>query len=56
VGLTYIALAGPGVATCRRFVWRGDRSENKRSSAEAALALLHEYLEGQGAGQGQART
>ena len=56
VGLTYIAMAGPGVATCRRFVWRGDRSENKRSSAEAALALLREYLEGQGAWLGQART
>lgn len=46
VGLVYIALAGKGVDLCRRFLWRGNRRENKRQSAEAALQLLKEHLEG----------
>jgi PncC family amidohydrolase len=42
VGLTYIAAAdGVGVEV-RRHQWVGDRAANKRSSAEAALALLLE--------------
>ena len=43
VGLVYVAVAGPGEATpvdVRRFLWTGDRSENKRLSAEAALEML----------------
>jgi PncC family amidohydrolase len=40
VGLVYVAVAGRGPSEVRRFVWAGDRSENKRSSAEAALELL----------------
>jgi len=44
VGLTYVALAGPGSSTCERHLWRGERQANKESSAEAALALLHRYL------------
>jgi PncC family amidohydrolase len=46
VGLTYIALATPGPETCRRYVWPGDRSANKLSSAHAALDLLREWLQG----------
>jgi PncC family amidohydrolase len=45
VGLTYVALSAPGYQVCRRFVWPGDRSGNKLSSAMAALELLKEYLE-----------
>jgi PncC family amidohydrolase len=42
VGLVYVAVAGPGDAPpeVRRYLWPGDRSENKRASAEAALELL----------------
>ena len=44
VGLTYIALSSRDDERCERHVWRGDRSENKVLSAEAALDLLHRYL------------
>jgi PncC family amidohydrolase len=40
VGLVYVAVAGLGAAVARRFLWSGDRSENKRSSAAAALEML----------------
>jgi len=40
VGLVYVAVAGLGPAEVRRYVWPGDRSENKRSSAGAAIELL----------------
>jgi PncC family amidohydrolase len=43
-GLTYVALAAPDVELCRECIWTGDRIENKRLTAEAALALLYEYL------------
>ena len=46
VGLTYVALSAPGYQIARRFVWAGDRSANKLSSALAALEMLKEYLEG----------
>jgi PncC family amidohydrolase len=42
VGLVYVAVAGRGPAEVRRFHWPGDRSENKRLSAGAALELLLE--------------
>lgn len=45
VGLTYIALAAEGTEWCRRYLWMGDRSSNKSQSAQAALALLLEYLQ-----------
>ena len=45
VGLVYIAVAGLGPATVRRCQWPGDRSENKRSSAEAAFELLLAQVE-----------
>ncbi len=40
VGLTYLAVAGPGGTEVARHLWTGDRTANKRSSAEAALELL----------------
>jgi PncC family amidohydrolase len=40
VGLAYVAVAGLGPAVVRRFLWAGDRSENKRASATAALEML----------------
>lgn len=40
VGLVYVAVAGAGPAEVRRCLWSGDRSENKRLSAEAALEML----------------
>jgi PncC family amidohydrolase len=46
VGLVYIALATPGDEWVKRHLWDGNRQENKEYSAEAALGLLHRYLEG----------
>ena len=40
VGLVYVAVAGRGEPTVRRCLWPGDRSANKRDSAQAALELL----------------
>jgi PncC family amidohydrolase len=45
VGLTYIAVADAFGLAVKRFVWTGDRSENKRLSAAAALELLLERVE-----------
>lgn len=45
LGLTYIALCADDVSWTRRFVWSGNRAENKASSAHAALEILREYLE-----------
>ena len=49
VGLTYVAVADAVGLAVRRHVWTGDRSANKRSSAEAALELLLERVEAAGA-------
>ena len=46
VGLTYIALSAPDGEVCRRYVFEGDRLENKAQAAEAVLRLLIAYLEG----------
>jgi len=48
VGLTYVAVADSTGVDVRRHLWSGDRSENKRDSAVAALELLLDRL-GQGA-------
>lgn len=45
VGLTYVAVADADGTEVRRFIWGGDRSDNKRRSAAAALELLLERLE-----------
>jgi CDP-diacylglycerol--glycerol-3-phosphate 3-phosphatidyltransferase len=39
VGLTYVAVAGPGSATVEEHRWSGDRADNRRRSVEAALKL-----------------
>ncbi len=44
LGLTYIALSAPDTEWCRKFIWNGDRLQNKADSARAALEILHEYL------------
>jgi len=46
VGLTWIAAISPEVERVERYIWRGDRIENKQSSAEAALELLFEAIGG----------
>lgn len=46
VGLVYIALSARDFERCERRVWPYDRAGNKAASAEAALTLLLEYLEG----------
>src|SRR4029078_13627354 len=46
VGLTYVAVADAVGTEVRRFLWDGDRSDNKRRSAAGALQLLVERLEG----------
>ncbi|MBL8056897.1 MAG: CinA family protein [Anaerolineales bacterium] len=46
VGLTWIGLSAPDVQLARRFVWDADRAGNKARSAEAALQLVLDYLEG----------
>ena len=48
VGLTYVAVADAVGLAVRRYVWSGDRSENKRQSAAAALELLIERVEAAG--------
>jgi PncC family amidohydrolase len=45
VGLTYVAVADAVGVAVRRHLWTGDRSENKRRSAAAALDLLLERIE-----------
>ena len=45
VGLTYVAVADAGGVDVRRHHWTGDRHENKRESAVAALSLLFERVE-----------
>ncbi len=44
VGLTYVAVADASGHDVRRFLWGGDRSENKLASAAAALELLLDRL------------
>jgi PncC family amidohydrolase len=45
VGLVYVALTAHDIERCERHLWQGDRLENKRQTAEAALDLLCQYLE-----------
>ena len=44
VGLTDVAVADATGTDVRRFLWAGDRSENKRASAQALLELLLERI------------
>ncbi len=45
VGLVYIAVEGQHEAECWRFIWDGNRLDNKRSSATAAIELVVKLLE-----------
>ncbi len=45
VGLVYIALATPYGIEVRKFIFKGDRLENKENFAKAALNMLLEFLE-----------
>jgi PncC family amidohydrolase len=45
-GLFWIALADAGGVRSERFVFGGDRSENRRACAEAALRMLLDGLSG----------
>ncbi len=44
IGLVYVSLLAADRDWCRRFLWNGERRQNKRSSAQVALELLQEYL------------
>ncbi len=48
VGLTWIALSARDFERAESYVWDGDRIINKEKSAEAALAMVQEYLESLG--------
>jgi len=44
VGLTYLAVADAAGVEVRRHLWTGDRTDNKRASAEALLELILERI------------
>ena len=46
VGTTWIGLSTTEGDWARRFVWQGDRIENKALSADAALQFVLDYLDG----------
>ncbi len=46
VGLFYIGLSHKGGTDSRKYIFSGDREQNKQSAAEAALNWLKEYLLG----------
>jgi len=46
VGTTWIGLSTTEGDWARKHIWQGDRLQNKRYSAEAALQFLVDYLEG----------
>jgi nicotinamide-nucleotide amidase len=46
VGLTYIGVVTPQGERVERFVWEGDRESNQHASAQAALELLLQALQG----------
>jgi nicotinamide mononucleotide (NMN) deamidase PncC len=46
VGTTWIGLSATEGDWARKFVWQGDRLANKALSADAALQLILDYLDG----------
>ncbi|MBI3244019.1 MAG: CinA family protein [Chloroflexi bacterium] len=46
VGLTWIALSTREGETAQQFIWGKDREGNKAESAEAALRMVWDYLQG----------
>jgi PncC family amidohydrolase len=52
VGTTWLGLAAPDGEWARLFTWDGDRERNKSYSAQAALQMIADYLQGNvGSGQ-----
>jgi PncC family amidohydrolase len=47
VGLVWIGLSSKDGNHAWKFLWKGNRIQNKESSAQAALQLLLDYLNGQ---------
>lgn len=46
VGTTWFGLSASDGDWARKFVWEGDRLENKALSADAAMQFILDYLEG----------
>lgn len=46
VGLTWIGLSAPGFEGAWKYIWDGDRIANKEISADQALRLVIDYLQG----------
>lgn len=46
VGLSWIGLSAPDFENAWEYLWQGNRIQNKEQSAEQALWLLKDYLEG----------
>lgn len=46
VGTVWIGLSAPDVEGSWKFLWNGDRAENKRLSAEQVMQILLDYLQG----------
>lgn len=47
VGTTWLGLATPDGEWARKFVWDSDRRGNKELSADAALQMIMDYLNGE---------
>ena len=45
VGLTWIGISAPGYEHAWKFIWQGNRIQNKTYSAEQALKLLVDFLQ-----------
>lgn len=52
VGLTWIGLSAPGYEGAWKYIWGGNRIQNKESSAEQALQLLVDFLRIEESGNG----
>lgn len=46
VGLFYIGLAHPTGMICQKYIYQGDREQNKHLAANSALTQLKNYLNG----------
>jgi len=46
VGLVWIGMSAPGLDRAWKYIWQGNRAANKQSSAQQALQLVLDYLQG----------
>lgn len=46
VGLTYVGLSSARGVWVRRFIWQGDRRQNRAQSADAVFQMVLDYLAG----------